>query len=297
MDNIEQWLWGFNRESDSVTVGAKSYFGCAVIIGVSIAKAIPSLLELEGRAFVSRTEVFQSRKRFRHCWSALGAALGGRWEDVSIAKAIPSLLEPSSTATACHPRSCFNRESDSVTVGAVISVYHYWKALGFNRESDSVTVGAAGAGALQVIEFVSIAKAIPSLLEHALACRLSVDLAFQSRKRFRHCWSARSCPFYPLSIPVSIAKAIPSLLERQTADTSPAIMRSFNRESDSVTVGAQRQRKKSARRSVFQSRKRFRHCWSDGNTVSAQSGDLFQSRKRFRHCWSPCSLCRGFTWL
>ena len=85
---------------------------------------------------------------------------------------------------------------------------------------------------------------------------------FQSRKRFRHCWSAHitngTANWYPVSIAkaipsllergpsptrrrykqVSIAKAIPSLLERRRSCKPPMRNCSFNRESDSVTVGA-----------------------------------------------------------
>ena len=103
-------------------------------IVVSIAKAIPSLLELPlvpSASFNQRT--FQSRKRFRHCWSALTMAAIGHSCGVSIAKAIPSLLEP------------------------------------------------ADAGRVVAIPEVSIAKAIPSLLELAgpclAVCELQVSIA------------------------------------------------------------------------------------------------------------------------
>ena len=133
---------------------------------------------------------FQSRKRFRHCWSSPPLSPHNRQIHVSIAKAIPSLLElPDSWCTACA-LSGFNRESDSVTVGAVDSAVVQGRVERFNRESDSVTVGAM--------------------------CQLSealIEGMFQSRKRFRHCWS-----LHPLRV------------------RSPFV--SFNRESDSVTVGA-----------------------------------------------------------
>src|SRR5690606_33034232 len=88
---------------------------------------------------------------------------------------------------------------------------------GFNRESDSVTVGATWA----------TSSPVPSLL-------------FQSRKRFRPCWSRNTCHLYLLQVShVSIAKAIPSLLERNMFTLGDGTNRlGFNRESDSVTVGA-----------------------------------------------------------
>ena len=134
---------------------------------------------------------FQSRKRFRHCWSA-------RQRNMLL--------------------GYFSR---------------------FNRESDSVTVGAA-ADCLpcNFHIMVSIAKAIPSLLEPC-------DSVARSR------WIAL----------VSIAKAIPSLLERKA-------------------------RKLSRWTTMFQSRKRFRHCWSGVPVWLVEVQIRFQSRKRFRHCWS-----------
>ena len=135
---------GFNRESDSVTVGAISLWP-------------------DSRASLR----FQSRKRFRHCWS--------------------HFILSFSLAANC----CFNRESDSVTVGAQHCYDMYAESIGFNRESDSVTVGAQVEAWLAKCGYqVSIAKAIPSLLEPYFSCR-----------------KIASCS-------------------------------SFNRESDSVTVGA-----------------------------------------------------------
>ena len=90
----------------------------------------------------------------------------------------------------------------------------------------------------------------------------SVDDMFQSRKRFRHCWSAddeftdddlagfnresdsvtvgaKNEPgLWRKFVQVSIAKAIPSLLERLMSKPGDSNMDGFNRESDSVTVGA-----------------------------------------------------------
>src|SRR5690606_39750857 len=90
----------------------------------------------------------------------------------------------------------FNRDSDSVTVGALGLVNVATDSDGgFNRESDSVTVGAKGWVCMPSLAFpVSIAKAIPSLLE-------------------RRCIGGQS----PAIHGVSIAKAIPSLLERGSA--------------------------------------------------------------------------------
>ena len=108
---------------------------------------------------------FQSRKRFRHCWSH-AAALGNCTQPVSIAKAIPSLLEHEIGVPQVKPA------------------------------------------------IVSIAKAIPSLLEPGTACESRRrKRGFQSRKRFRHCWSAHSNVLSNANSNVSIAKAIPSLLE------------------------------------------------------------------------------------
>src|SRR5690606_29329360 len=88
---------------------------------------------------------FQSRKRFRHCWSishfieqghdilvSIAKAIPSLLEhaqrvreiryllEVSIAKAIPSLLELCHRAIRSDTSVCFNRESDSVTVGALV---------------------------------------------------------------------------------------------------------------------------------------------------------------------------------
>ena len=62
--------------------------------------------------------------------------------EVSIAKAIPSLLEPVHTGYDQMYRVGFNRESDSVTVGAKSPSHRSSLLFRFNRESDSVTVGA-----------------------------------------------------------------------------------------------------------------------------------------------------------
>ena len=85
---------------------------------------------------------------------------------------------------------------------------------------------------------VSIAKAIPSLLER------DKILAEQ-----------------PETL-VSIAKAIPSLLEPALSHLAYSALTGFNRESDSVTVGAKKRRPYPTGTLSFQSRKRFRHCWS-----------------------------------
>ena len=110
-------------------------------------------------------------------------------------------------------------------------------------------------------------------------------MLFQSRKRFRHCWSSAQewqellgCCFNRESDSVtvgaarkngrsywdavSIAKAIPSLLEPDAPRARCAELLRFNRESDSVTVGAFRQWLNTRYQVQFQSRKRFRHCWS-----------------------------------
>ena len=134
---------------------------------------------------------------------------------VSIAKAIPSLLEH-------HARPVWRAERRR-----------------FNRESDSVTVGAP----------------LKDVTAHDV-CR------FQSRKRFRHCWSQWSLPTAQSRMLVSIAKAIPSLLEHKL---SPDPYRYLI---------------------MFQSRKRFRHCWSYIIACDIENWNEFQSRKRFRHCWS-----------
>ena len=135
--------------------------------------------------------------------------------------------------------SGFNRESDSVTVGAQLVGKAVAHPVCFNRESDSVTVGAKDLSMGDIDDSVSIAKAIPSLLEPSTAM-------------------CSSCAFH-----------------------------GFNRESDSVTVGAPAARMNtSAISSLFQSRKRFRHCWSHIDMLLPCWSLMFQSRKRFRHCWS-----------
>src|SRR5690606_19045929 len=101
----------FNRESDSVTVGA--------------------FLQSAHRSVYFR---FQSRKRFRHCWSHREDWLVVIRSEVSIAKAIPSLLELEMPCLNCSSGSCFNRESDSVTVGAPHNRCARTKRPRFNRE-------------------------------------------------------------------------------------------------------------------------------------------------------------------
>ena len=95
---------------------------------------------------------------------------------------------------------------------------------------------------------------------------------------------------------VSIAKAIPSLLEPAGAVDMEANHGCFNRESDSVTVGAHQLAARLRNVRVFQSRKRFRHCWSGNPMGNKRTPVELQSRKRFRHCWSrACPPCRPQT--
>ena len=89
-------------------------------------------------------------------------------------------------------------------------------------------------------------------------------IVFQSRKRFRHCWSAYRAVGHNSTHPVSIAKAIPSLLEHGRPAARRGRLARFNRESDSVTVGASPFSSSTLSIIWFQSRKRFRHCWSRG---------------------------------
>src|SRR5690606_3391210 len=87
---------------------------------------------------------------------------------------------------------------------------------------------------------VSIAKAIPSLLELAQHARL------------------------PLRELVSIAKAIPSLLERAArASIAPSPFVSIAKAIPSLLEPELRTNKR-GKTKEFQSRKRFRHCWSGG---------------------------------
>ena len=109
---------------------------------------------------------FQSRKRFRHCWSVALAASQGTGTRFQSRKRFRHCWSPA--------QSLRNRP----------------QVLGFNRESDSVTVGAC------------YPEGDPP--------RFST---FQSRKRFRHCWSATLDSGLGDGMDVSIAKAIPSLLE------------------------------------------------------------------------------------
>ena len=134
---------------------------------------------------------FQSRKRFRHCWSRYNPIVPVWFDDVSIAKAIPSLLE--------HVLSYYNGlRTYGVSIAKAIP-----SLLELGLERREAHIGP-----------VSIAKAIPSLLE---------------RRQLRHCH---------LRWRVSIAKAIPSLLEHGTGLAQGRSRYRFNRESDSVTVGA-----------------------------------------------------------
>src|SRR5690606_7419847 len=86
---------------------------------------------------------------------------------------------------------------------------------------------------------------------------------FQSRKRFRHCWSAGEYNRLAQELRVSIAKAIPSLVERgahgqlrrrkasvSIAKAIPSLLEPDNVEWAETIMYR------------FQSRKRFRHCWS-----------------------------------
>ena len=157
---------------------------------------------------------FQSRKRFRHCWSF-----------------VPPCFGPLLTS--------FNRESDSVTVGALVVL------------SKGSFKGA-----------VSIAKAIPSLLEQRPCVVGENRDRFQSRKRFRHCWSPTG-----ISTPLQIAGGFNRESDSVTVGARPGdrnrvYFEGFNRESDSVTVGATPTRYSLHLELMFQSRKRFRHCWS-----------------------------------
>ena len=161
---------------------------------------------------------------------------------VSIAKAIPSLLELTAQQRVKLHAVGFNRESDSVTVGAMgrsecrvpqtkfqsrKRFRHCWSrasrsmvrhtSLCFNRESDSVTVGASRPRPPAASHRVSIAKAIPSLLERSVSRSSDVQFDVSIAKAIpslleRH--DARRCT---TGCRVSIAKAIPSLLELRKA--------------------------------------------------------------------------------
>ena len=118
----------------------------------------------------------------------------------------------------------FNRESDSVTVGASVPAHHNEAIRCFNRESDSVTVGAGNRRSfLRLRLLVSIAKAIPSLLERCLRAQ-------SNRVTYR---------FNRESDSVTVGARAP--------EPSAAQQSSFNRESDSVTVGAPSRRHASKR--------------------------------------------------
>ena len=133
---------------------------------------------------------------------------------------------------------CFNRESDSVTVGAPLSPLVVDNCRCFNRESDSVTVGAWLAILPNAAERVSIAKAIPSLLERDIGDASQhggcVSIAKAIPSLLEPLVDAPGAP----AAGVSIAKAIPSLLEPATPVAIRRYPARFNRESDSVTVGA-----------------------------------------------------------
>ena len=88
-------------------------------------------------------------------------------------------------------RTSFNRESDSFSVGAHTGQSNKQRYHCFNRESDSFSVGAFNPACSATDSSVSIAKAIPSLLEP-------------------HWYEHPS-----FCAQVSIAKAIPSLLEHR----------------------------------------------------------------------------------
>ena len=114
---------------------------------------------------------------------------------VSIAKAIPSLLERTNLPPAFATCACFNRESDSVTVGAATLWATSGRPLSFNRESDSVTVGA---------EPVRLAaRKLGSFNRESDSVTVGAWLGMKQR-----CYNEN----------VSIAKAIPSLLELERRD-------------------------------------------------------------------------------
>ena len=135
---------------------------------------------------------------------------------VSIAKAIPSLLERGYAANVLQKATSFNRESDSVTVGAPGSISRNRIASSFQsrKRFRHCWSGNSEVRARNLFS-VSIAKAIPSLLErHVILLKLFYE-KFQSRKRFRHCWSRLRGYISLRGYFVSIAKAIPSLLEQE----------------------------------------------------------------------------------
>ena len=206
----------FNRESDSVTVGAMGRCKCRVPqTKFQSRKRFRHCWSRVWRRVVAGHRQFQSRKRFRHCWSTTHS-----WR------------------LKGHARG-FNRESDSVTVGAAGGMWgkaatflfqsrkrfrHCWSDALWSAACNETLVSIAKAipsllepptpVTVEEETKVSIAKAIPSLLEHGHDGRyVAKRMEFQSRKRFRHCWSST---------------------HRLLPDCSP----SFNRESDSVTVGA-----------------------------------------------------------
>ena len=163
--------------------------------------------------------MFQSRKRFRHCWSSPTPPSPTSTPPVSIAKAIPSLLEPRETATI---PTQIKRVSIAKAIPSLLE--------------------RVGEQRLHLQLVVSIAKAIPSLLERSVSANCaSGRVMFQSRKRFRHCWS------------------------QMIADGQLEVVK-------------------------FQSRKRFRHCWSLLTWQTTKRTPAFQSRKRFRHCWSAAPV-------
>ena len=136
-------------------------------------------------------------------------------DEVSIAKAIPSLLEHWREIAENLLETGFNRESDSVTVGASVGMGCKAGLSSFNRESDSVTVGAK--------------HPVPAAPQTGRFNRESdsVTVGAKAILAWGHWHNV-----------VSIAKAIPSLLERYYLVAYSYPYGCFNRESDSVTVGA-----------------------------------------------------------
>ena len=133
---------------------------------------------------------FQSRKRFRHCWSA---------------RRLPQPARERKFQSRKRFRHCWSfRVSGGMDYTATFQsrkrFRHCW-----SQYHDSGN---------QFWIRVSIAKAIPSLLEPNEWYQFPVSLLqFQSRKRFRHCWS-------------------------MAGELLDDALDGFNRESDSVTVGA-----------------------------------------------------------
>ena len=87
----------------------------------------------------------------------------------------------------------------------------------FNRESDSVTVGANLTDEEDApVVPVSIAKAIPSLLEPVSPCWFGPDWLVSIAKAIPSLLEHRQASGWVQEFFVSIAKAIPSLLEPMT---------------------------------------------------------------------------------